>query len=69
MPCLTSSRPRVGSPYARENVKTATKEDEIIDWSLEAVTPEYFGEIEKRHHKELGHQGEVRPQVAPIPHR
>jgi hypothetical protein len=34
--------------------KAATDEDDIIDWSLEAVTPDYFGEIEKRRHKELG---------------
>ena len=63
----TDSTCRKSQPYALLDLKppesavavpqevrvTATKEDEIIDWSLEAVTPEYFGEIEKRRHKEL----------------
>jgi hypothetical protein len=34
-------------------VEAATDENDIIDWSLEAVTPDYFGEIEERRHKEL----------------
>ena len=53
MPCSTSSRPRVWLHVPQKVRETATNEDEIIDWSLEAVTPEYFGEIEKRRHKEL----------------
>jgi hypothetical protein len=33
--------------------QAATDEDDIIDWSVEAITPEDFGEIEKRRHREL----------------
>jgi len=34
--------------------QAATDEDQIIDWSLDEVTPGYFGEIEARRQKELG---------------
>jgi hypothetical protein len=34
--------------------QAATDEDAIIEWSLEQVTPGYFGEIEARRHNELG---------------
>ncbi|HWE00892.1 MAG TPA: helicase-related protein [Tepidisphaeraceae bacterium] len=33
--------------------QSATDEDRIIDWSLEAVTPDYFNEINSRRTKEL----------------
>jgi SNF2 family DNA or RNA helicase len=33
--------------------EAATDQDQIIDWSLEEVTPSYFGEIEKRRRNEL----------------
>ncbi len=33
--------------------QTATDEETTIDWSLDAVTPDYFAEIEKRRKKEL----------------
>jgi hypothetical protein len=63
----TDSTCRKSQPYAlldlkppesavavpREVRESAANEDEIIDWSLEAVTPDYFGEIEKRRHREL----------------
>lgn len=38
-------------PPVRE---AATDEDQIIDWSLDEVTPGYFGEIESRRQQELG---------------
>jgi hypothetical protein len=41
-------------PPVRE---AATDEDQIIDWSLDAVTPDYFGEIETRRQNELGIKG------------
>jgi superfamily II DNA or RNA helicase len=34
--------------------EAATDEDRIIDWSVDEVTPQYFGEIEARRKKELG---------------
>ena len=34
--------------------QAATDEDHIIDWSLDEVTPSYFGEIETRRQNELG---------------
>lgn len=34
--------------------QSATEEDTIIDWSLDNVTPKYFGEIEERRTNELG---------------
>ena len=33
--------------------RSATEEDQVIDWSLDAVTPSYFGEIEARRKNEL----------------
>jgi hypothetical protein len=38
-------------PPARQ---AATDEDRIIEWSLDTVTPDYFGEIETRRRSELG---------------
>jgi hypothetical protein len=63
----TGSAHRKSQPYALLDLKppegpvdvpqdvreAAANEDDIINWSLEAVTPDYFGEIEKRRHKEL----------------
>jgi hypothetical protein len=34
--------------------QAATNEDQIIGWSLDEVTPAYFGEIEQRRQQELG---------------
>jgi superfamily II DNA or RNA helicase len=34
--------------------QTATDEDQIIDWSLDQVTPDYFAEIQQRRQQELG---------------
>ena len=66
---LTDDRFRKSQPYALLDLKapesasrrfppvirqTATDEDEVIDWSLEEVTPEYFGEINDRRTRELG---------------
>ena len=33
--------------------RSATEQDQVIDWSLDAVTPSYFGEIEARRMNEL----------------
>ena len=49
--------------------QTATNEDAVIDWSLDEVTPEYFARDQRAPRPGVGHQGEVRPQVAPVPHR
>jgi hypothetical protein len=37
----------------QEARQVATDEDQIIDWSLDEVTPDYFGEIEARRKNEL----------------
>jgi len=64
----TAGRFRKSQPYALLDLKppeggvsvpedarqTATDEDHIIDWSLDEVTPGYFGEIEDRRKRELG---------------
>src|SRR5208283_805467 len=34
--------------------QAATDQDRVIDWSLDEVTPEYFGEIKDRRTRELG---------------
>jgi hypothetical protein len=63
----TTDRFRKSQPYALLDLKppendanvpqdvraSATHEDQIIDWSLDEVTPGYFGEIEERRHREL----------------
>jgi superfamily II DNA or RNA helicase len=38
----------------QEARQAATDEDQIIDWSLDEVTPDYFEEIETRRRNELG---------------
>lgn len=43
-----------GNVTCQQSVRqAATDEDQIIDWSLDEVTPVYFGEIENRRHNEL----------------
>jgi hypothetical protein len=64
---LTGERFRKSQPYALLDLKTpeggpdvakavrqaATDEDLVINWSLDEVTPEYFGEIQDRRTREL----------------
>lgn len=64
----TDSHFRKSQPYALLDLKapenaadvpapvrqTATSEDVVINWSLDAVTPEYFAEINERRSRELG---------------
>ena len=50
---LDLKAPESAVAVPREVRETAANEDEIIDWSLEAVTPDYFGEIKDAPHKEL----------------
>jgi hypothetical protein len=63
----TGDRYRKNQPYALLDLKTpeggvdvaadvrqvATEADQVIDWSLDAVTPSYFGEIEARRKNEV----------------
>ncbi len=65
---LTAGKFRKSQPYALLDLKTpegqteapqavrkeATDEDLVVNWSLDTVTPEYFGEIVDRRGKELG---------------
>jgi superfamily II DNA or RNA helicase len=65
---LTGDRFRKSQPYALLDLKppdghpeivqsireAATDQDRVINWSLDEVTPEYFGEITERRTKELG---------------
>jgi len=37
--------------------QTASDEDQIIEWSLDQVTPDYFAEIQQRRQNELGIKG------------
>ncbi len=64
----SAERFRKSQPYALLDLKTpeggpevvapirqaATDQDRVIDWSLDEVTPEYFGEIKDRRTRELG---------------
>ncbi|MGQ4810179.1 ATP-dependent RNA helicase DbpA [Candidatus Entotheonellaceae bacterium PAL068K] len=50
---LDLKTPDSGAPVAAEVRQSATEEDQIIDWSLDAVTPSYFREIEERCKNEL----------------
>jgi len=64
----SAERFRKSQPYALLDLKppettlevaqpvrqTATDQDQVIDWSLDEVTPEYFGEIKDRRARELG---------------
>jgi hypothetical protein len=64
----TDGRFRKTQPYALLDLKApenaahvpatvrqmATNQDAVIDWSLDAVTPEYFAEIDDRRRRELG---------------
>ncbi|NLE38620.1 MAG: DUF3883 domain-containing protein, partial [Pirellulaceae bacterium] len=63
----SAGRFRKSQPYALLDLKppesaleiaetvrqTATNQDQVIDWSLDEVTPEYFGEIKDRRAREL----------------
>jgi len=52
---LLDLKPPEGTVSCPQPVRqAATDEDHIIDWSLDEVTPDYFGEIESRRHNELG---------------
>ena len=50
---LDLKTPEGGVDVAADVRQAATEEDQIIDWSLDAVTPSYFGEIEARRKNEL----------------
>ena len=65
---LTGQRFRKSQPYALLDLKppdrepkmppevrqAATDADRVVNWSLDEVTPEYFGEIQTRRTRELG---------------
>jgi superfamily II DNA or RNA helicase len=52
---LLDLKPPEGDPELVQTVRqTATDQDRVINWSLDDVTPEYFGEIKERRSKELG---------------
>jgi superfamily II DNA or RNA helicase len=51
---LDLKSPEGGVDVAADVRQCATAEDQVIDWSLDAVTPSYFGEIEARRKNELG---------------
>ncbi|MBI3467151.1 MAG: DUF3883 domain-containing protein, partial [Planctomycetes bacterium] len=51
---LDLKSPDTGVDVPQPVREVATNEDEIIDWSLDEVTPGYFGEIEQRRKQELG---------------
>ena len=51
---LDLKSPEGGVDVAADVRQSATAEDQVIDWSLDAVTPSYFGEIEARRKNELG---------------
>jgi hypothetical protein len=51
---LDLKSPEGGVDVAADVRQSATAEDQVIDWSLDAVTPSYFGEIETRRKNELG---------------
>ncbi|MBN1909331.1 MAG: DUF3883 domain-containing protein [Pirellulales bacterium] len=46
--------PEGGQEIAPKVRQTATDQDSVIDWSLDEVTPDYFGEIKDRRARELG---------------
>jgi hypothetical protein len=54
---LDLKTPEGGVDVAANVRQAATEEDQIIDWSLDAVTPSYFGEIEARRKNELSIKG------------
>jgi len=51
---LDLKSPDTGVDVPQPVREVATNEDQIIDWSLDEVTPGYFGEIEQRRKQELG---------------
>lgn len=52
---LLDLKPAEGDvPCPADVRQTATDEDQIIDWSLDEVTPGYFAEIQQRRQQELG---------------
>jgi superfamily II DNA or RNA helicase len=50
---LDLKTPEGGVDVAADVRQAATEEDQVIDWSLDAVTPAYFGEIEARRKNEV----------------
>jgi superfamily II DNA or RNA helicase len=50
---LDLKAPEGGVDVAADVRQSATAEDQVIDWSLDEVTPSYFGEIETRRKNEL----------------
>ncbi len=52
---LLDLKPPEGVPDLAQSVRqAATDADAVINWSLDEVTPEYFGEIDQRRTRELG---------------
>ncbi len=52
---LLDLKPAEGDvPCSADVRQTATDEDQIINWSLDEVTPGYFAEIQQRRQQELG---------------
>ena len=58
---LLDLKPTEGEPELVQMVRqTATDQDRVINWSLDDVTPEYFGEIKERRSQGIGHQRKIR---------